>query len=131
MIIAGWTPADDPTLGDTWVYCEQVNIRCVIPVRIWLLMSNPYPYPSVWLSMSVVGQERGQSKRFLVFSYDLKSCNEPSAPPPDLSMRHVRRKHCGYCKKCVTGYDHHCWFLNTCIGDWNYRSFAIIMLVMW
>jgi len=38
----------------------------------------------------------------------------------------TRRKHCGFCKKCVVGYDHHCWFLNTCIGGWNYKLFVVI-----
>jgi len=37
-----------------------------------------------------------------------------------------KRKHCGFCKRCVIGYDHHCWFLNTCIGSWNYVAFFVL-----
>lgn len=40
---------------------------------------------------------------------------------------HSKRKHCGYCNKCVIGYDHHCWFLNTCIGGSNYKAFFAIV----
>ncbi|KAL3656417.1 hypothetical protein V7S43_018720 [Phytophthora oleae] len=33
-------------------------------------------------------------------------------------------RHCGRCNKCIPGYDHHCIYLNTCIGTRNYPLFA-------
>lgn len=34
-------------------------------------------------------------------------------------------KHCWECGKCVANYDHHCAWLNTCIGTRNYGSFFV------
>lgn len=37
------------------------------------------------------------------------------------------RKHCKACNKCVDGFDHHCPFLNQCIGKKNYSWFMLIL----
>jgi len=36
-------------------------------------------------------------------------------------------KHCGACNKCIDGFDHHCGWLNTCVGEKNYRAFLVLL----
>lgn len=36
-------------------------------------------------------------------------------------------KHCQACKKCVIGFDHHCLWLNCCIGSPNYNQFLALL----
>jgi palmitoyltransferase len=37
-------------------------------------------------------------------------------------------KHCSHCNKCVEGFDHHCEWLNNCIGSTNYWLFFQIIV---
>ena len=42
----------------------------------------------------------------------------------------ARTKHCHECRKCVQGFDHHCAYLQTCVGASNYRPFFALLFSM-
>ena len=42
--------------------------------------------------------------------------------------RPAKSSHCGVCNNCVIGFDHHCTFLNNCIGRRNVREFVLLLL---
>lgn len=50
-------------------------------------------------------------------------CPYPSRCEACEHVRPPRCHHCKICKCCVLLYDHHCFFLNQCIGYNNYRAF--------
>ena len=37
-------------------------------------------------------------------------------------------KHCRSCNRCTEGFDHHCVWLNTCVGKANYRYFFCLLV---
>jgi palmitoyltransferase len=48
----------------------------------------------------------------------------------------MRSKHCEDCKKCVRRYDHHCPWLEACVGEKNHKYFWMFLglmciLILW
>lgn len=46
------------------------------------------------------------------------------------SYCHESSKHCKSCRRCVVGFDHHCIWINNCIGERNYRPFMVMIAMV-
>lgn len=46
-------------------------------------------------------------------------------------MKPRRSKHCEVCKICVRVYDHHCPWINNCVGCGNLKYFIWFLLGLW
>ncbi len=44
-------------------------------------------------------------------------------------VRHLRMKHCRMCDLCVPEFDHHCMWINNCVGKGNHRAFIVFLLM--
>eukprot|EP01002_Notosolenus_urceolatus_P003623 NODE_1956_length_1240_cov_11.108312_g1622_i0.p1 GENE.NODE_1956_length_1240_cov_11.108312_g1622_i0~~NODE_1956_length_1240_cov_11.108312_g1622_i0.p1 ORF type:complete len:336 (-),score=58.78 NODE_1956_length_1240_cov_11.108312_g1622_i0:70-1077(-) len=52
-------------------------------------------------------------------------CNTCKVPKPP------RAHHCHICDECVLKMDHHCPWINGCVGHYNHRYFALFLLYLW
>lgn len=46
-------------------------------------------------------------------------------------LRTPDSRHCFICNKCVDRFDHHCHWLNTCVGAGNHLLFYAYLLSVW
>ena len=42
----------------------------------------------------------------------------------------IKVKHCHICKKCIDGFDHHCNWIDNCIGEKNIGRFIFFILIV-
>ncbi|KAJ4720744.1 S-acyltransferase [Melia azedarach] len=55
-------------------------------------------------------------------SSQVSQCDKCSAYKPP------RTHHCKVCRRCVLRMDHHCLWINNCVGHWNYKAFFLLVL---
>ncbi|OJD30380.1 zf-dhhc-domain-containing protein [Diplodia corticola] len=106
--------------------CFPVYHRLVIPLVL------PAPYVFTYLCATTrpntVINASNHAAQMQAYPYDHilyhpnMTCRTCHLPKP------ARSKHCPICKTCVARMDHHCIWVNNCVGRENYRWFLALLL---
>lgn len=62
-----------------------------------------------------------------VYSYDKRLFHPGVSCPTCQLLKPARSKHCRVCDRCVQRFDHHCVWVNNCIGAQNTRYFLLYL----
>jgi len=102
--------------GDTATYSFIIHsVLTLVVVVLWVRMSF-WDVARLSITHAAVASKPAEED-----PHGLKWCRKCNSIFPG-----TKRKHCRRCNKCVCGFDHHCWFLNTCIGADNRLFFIAI-----
>ncbi|RUS76605.1 hypothetical protein EGW08_015647, partial [Elysia chlorotica] len=111
----------------------MVTYICIFPHILYqtdYFWSGVHLVFSHWLLMNIV------------FNYVMAAFTHPGHPPQNVSEvvsickkciapKPPRTHHCSICGKCVLKMDHHCPWLNNCVGYYNHRYFLQFIFYMW
>ncbi|GLE01254.1 hypothetical protein PINS_up010084 [Pythium insidiosum] len=76
--------------------------------------------PGILLPQTLVYYDNYEYDNALYVKRECRTCKIPKLP---------RSKHCSVCKMCVPRMDHHCVWLNSCVGEQNHASFLRFVLM--
>ncbi|CAB4029431.1 palmitoyltransferase ZDHHC17 isoform X3 [Paramuricea clavata] len=87
-----------------------------------------YSFYKAWkLDPGTITATHGERKRIIVNLAEDGSLDFKSFCPTCLVRRPIRSKHCSICDCCVARMDHHCPWVDNCIGVDNHASFMIYL----
>ena len=61
----------------------------------------------------------------------LRDINPADLCPTCMVIRSARSRHCSICNKCVERFDHHCPWINNCVGAGNHNAFLTFLFAIW
>mmetsp|Transcript_4711 Transcript_4711/g.8042 ORF Transcript_4711/g.8042 Transcript_4711/m.8042 type:complete len:247 (+) Transcript_4711:2029-2769(+) len=61
----------------------------------------------------------------------LRDVNPADLCPECKVIRSARSRHCAICNQCVERFDHHCPWINNCVGIKNHNAFLLFLMSIW
>lgn len=106
---------------------KQLPTRLIIPIPV--LLVQPYLY--TWLCATHTGHHitsAAHQKRLHDYPYDHVLFRPDHMCVTCHLDKPARSKHCNFCGVCIAMCDHHCPWVNSCVGRGNYRYFLALLL---
>lgn len=116
FLFSGLPHLPSATLGQTHIYLSLVVVLGALHSFIAASMSTP----GILLPRTLVYFDNYVFDDVLYRKHDCRTCK---------TAKLARSKHCSVCNICIPRFDHHCGWLNTCIGERNHWVFLRFLMM--
>ncbi|XP_034049433.1 probable palmitoyltransferase ZDHHC4 [Thalassophryne amazonica] len=110
-------------------YCRQMDITLTslsVPY-VLLAIKTFFFYLCINRDPGTVVKKRA-TNQLQIYPYDRRLFHPGVTCPTCQLVKPARSKHCWLCNRCVQRFDHHCVWVNNCIGAQNTRYFLLYLL---
>ncbi|NP_001134110.1 palmitoyltransferase ZDHHC4 isoform X1 [Salmo salar] len=110
-------------------YCRDMDttLSSLSVPYVLLVVKSCFFYLCITREPGTVTKKR-HSGQLQVYPYDKRMFQPGVCCPTCQLVKPARSKHCRVCNRCVQRFDHHCVWVNNCIGAQNTRYFLLYLL---
>lgn len=112
------------------VVALKVVFSCSHQHFIWSSASLGLDFLALILHMCLACRDPGHIRNDRIDFMKLLEAFEPQSLCPECNViRSGRSRHCIICQRCIDRYDHHCPWINNCVGIKNHNLFMVYLIV--
>ncbi|XP_037851395.1 palmitoyltransferase ZDHHC4 isoform X4 [Chlorocebus sabaeus] len=112
-------------------YCQELEFSLYYLLLPYLLLVvNLFSFTLTCVTNPGIITKANESLFLHVYEFDEVMFPKNVRCPTCALRKPARSKHCSVCNWCVHRFDHHCVWVNNCIGAWNIRYFLIYLLTL-
>ncbi|KAM4698315.1 palmitoyltransferase ZDHHC4 [Rhinophrynus dorsalis] len=110
-------------------YCRELELNVLFLFLPYaLITANLYFFYQCCASDPGILTKQNEAVSVRTYEYDGILFHQGNTCPTCQLMKPSRSKHCSVCGCCVQRFDHHCVWVNNCIGALNVRYFLLYLL---